>query len=150
MRNLTIAAFGLCALLLSACVNGPTLPQIQQTGATLTSIVKTDVALYTAQHPLNAADQTKLATALNTLTAANVVLQSLTPTSFSSVTGDIGVAENVVAAAVSVVNALPSGTLPDGTVDEINAAALAFQLSAGLAQQIIVAAAPVVVPPGSI
>ena len=110
------------------------------------------MTLYEAQTTLPADVQSKITIALDSLTAANVVLQNLTPTATPA--NYIGTAEQVVNAAVSVVNALPSGTVPANTLAEIDAGALAFQLAAGLAQQTITAAqtpapAPVPAPAGA-
>jgi hypothetical protein len=140
-RNLKTALAVSIAFALAGCASlgltGPSLPEIQAAGNTLVTTIKTDVALYEAQVTVDPATQAKITIAVNGLTAANVVLQGLTSSS-ATPSGYITVAQSVVSAAVSVVNALPSGTLPAATVQEIDAAGLAFQLAAGVAQQVLV------------
>lgn len=135
----------------SGCANGPTLPQVQQAGQTLVTTIKTDVALYEAQHSVSPADQANITLALNSLSAANVVVQTLPTT--GSASSYIQVAQSVVSAAVSVIDALPTGALPVETVTEINNAAALFQIAAGIAQQLIAQpsqpAAKTVLTPGT-
>jgi len=139
MKLVSFCLAGSLFALLAACgTNAPSeLKQVQSLGDTFTRTVKTQVALYEGSHSLTDDQTAKVTIALNSLNAANVVLQGLT--SDVTLSSGLNEAQVVVAAAQSVVNALPTGTIPQDALDQINTDATIFEVAAGLAQQVIVA-----------